>query len=186
MPRGAANQVVGQSMNVSNQATGLASQQERQAAQQQKANQSLENSFVPGYEAMASGILPSEQKQEIGTTAASAQDALARRAAARRNSAGLTSGLDQMARDRMAAVGQAGLKERQAGLEGLSSLYGMNTNLLARELGLPTESLNAASGALHPAAEVSGQPSFWDQVAGALVGTAMGNPKAGIASRTTG
>lgn len=186
MPRGAANQVVGQSMNISNQAQGLANQQQQQAQQQAKANQALESSFLPGYEAMASGTLPSEQKQEIGTASASAQDALARRAAARRNSAGLTSGLDQMARDRMAAIGQAGLKERTAGLQGLSDLYGTNTNLLSRELGLPTQSLDVAGNALHPAASVSGQPSFWDQLAGALVGTAMGNPRAGIASRTSG
>jgi hypothetical protein len=39
------------------------------------------------------------------------------------------------------------MNEQQAGLQGMSDLYGINTNLLAKQLGLPAEYLNTANSA---------------------------------------
>lgn len=170
MPRGGNQQILNASTGVSSQAKGLATAQQAQANQQLNANKGLESGILPGYQAMAAGQLPSGEQQQIGTSAASAQDALARRAAATRNPAGFVGGEDQAARDRMSAIGQAGLNEQSAGLSGLAGMYGTDTGLASKMLGLPGQSLDVAGNSLNPGAKVAGQPGFWDAVGGKILG----------------
>jgi len=124
--------------------------------------QSLSNTAAGGYQSLLAnpGYTPAQQSaitnQSMGALS-SAFGALAQSAANRmartRNSAGYGDLLDALAREQgrqtasVAQQNQFGFakqarQDQLAALQGLSGLYGVNTSLLGRTLGIPSELLN--------------------------------------------
>jgi hypothetical protein len=135
--------------------------------QQEQQNSQVSGMLVPAYQSLINspGYTPAQQAAitNASTGAASsaygsAQDALARRAARTNNSAGAVSGMDQLAQEKANTLSQDAAqnqvtfandqqKQQQAGLAGLSGVYGMDTSLLSKSLGLPVEYLQQYNSA---------------------------------------
>jgi len=125
------------------------------------AQSDLQNTILPAYQNLLSnpGYTQAQQTAITGASqgaAASAFDALAQRAAERmartRNSAGFSDALDQLARDHAQqqattaqqnqfAFANKSQQDQSAALQGLSGLYGVDSSLLGRTLGIPAELL---------------------------------------------
>jgi|SRR5579884_1231539 hypothetical protein len=167
MARGVSNQA----KDTATTATNLATAQANLNQQQQQQNTDFFNSIAQNYRDIiaAPGYTPEQQSaitnSEMGSLGAT-YDALGNQAklnATRtRNDAAYTSLLDDLARSKgeqaadLAAKTEAGFaqnaqQQREMALGGLSKLYGVNTDLLSRQLGLPPEYLNASTGALNTA-----------------------------------
>jgi hypothetical protein len=124
--------------------------------------QSLSNTAAGGYQSLLAnpGYTPAQQlainnqslgalSSAFGTLAQSAANRLART----RNSAGYADVLDELAREQgrqtpsVAQQNQFGFankaqQDQLTALQGLSGLYGVNTSLLGRTLGIPGQLLN--------------------------------------------
>lgn len=153
---------------VQNEAQQLMQQQEQQAEQQQAANQQLEGSIVPGAQRLLNWGGPqilNEYEQMAMRPVASAMDAARQQAANRvsrtKNEAGYGAEEENLAGQKAAQLGEANqrgqlayqnqqLQEQEAGLKNLADLYGVDTNLLARMIGLPTSTLSVQEGAAKP------------------------------------
>src|SRR5713101_6464023 len=151
----------------SQSATQQASDQERariDAINQQYLNQNtqLSNLLLPQYQQILNNPgLSDAQKSAVTSQSqgalASAYDALQQaaqnRVARTRNSAGFGELADELARQKgIAEAGQAqknqlaftntAFQRQMAALQGLSGLFGVDSNLLGRSLGIPAELLN--------------------------------------------
>jgi hypothetical protein len=153
---------------VQNQAQQLSAQQQAMIAQQQAANQALESQVMPGLTSLSSWGSPQIEntyEQQAMQPIATAMDAANERAQARvsrtRNQAGYGAEEENLAGQRAAQLGQAAqrgqlayqdeqLQHQMAGLKGLADLYGIDTNLLSRMVGLPTETLGVQERAAQP------------------------------------
>ena len=151
------------------------------------AQQQLGNSLVPQYQAIANnpGLSPADKAavtaQSQGALASafdSLQQSAQNRVARTRNSAGFGELEDDLARQKgIAEAGQAqqnqlafsntAFQRQMAALQGLSGLYGVDTNLLGRTLGIPSELLNVRANASRPA------PGFFTSL-GSTLGSALG------------
>ncbi len=153
---------------VQNEAQQLMTQQEQQAAAQQAANQQLQGATTPTAEGMlnwGSPQIENDYEQAEMQPVDSAMDTARQRAASRvsrtRNEAGYGAEEENLAGQQAAGEGNAALRgklayqnqqlqEQQAGLKSLADLYGVDTSLLSRMLGLPNESLATQEGAAKP------------------------------------
>ena len=114
----------------------------------------------PGFDTATKSAITNESTGAAAAAYGGASDQAARTAARTGNSAALGPLEDKLAQEKAGTMGDIGAKnqiafaqqaksDQQTGLKGLSGLYGMDTNLLARSLGLPPEYLqqynNAAS-----------------------------------------
>jgi hypothetical protein len=135
--------------------------------QLQGQNAALQNYLVPQFQSMVqnpgfdTATKSAITNQSTGAAAAAyggASDQAARTAARTNNSAALGPLEDKLAQDKAGTMGDIGSKnqiafaeqaktDQQKGLQGLSGLYGMDTNLLARSLGLPPEYLQQYNNA---------------------------------------
>lgn len=165
MPRGAKADVMKQSEGLVNDARAQTLMLQGNVAEGKAQNAGLRGSLLPQYQDMASGKVPSWEQAAIGINEGTGREALERRAARTRNSAGTPEAMAQMGRDRASAIGEASLRQRATGLAGQSDIYGVDQRLLGQEVGLPVDSLRTAVGALGPAASVAGQPGFWERIA---------------------
>jgi hypothetical protein len=135
----------------------------------------------PGYDAATKSAITNASQGAAGTAYASAGDALARRAARTNNSSGVIAGMDQLARDKASTMSgiadtnqiqfaDQAKKDVNTGLAGQAGLYGVDTNLLSRSMGLPADYLNTLTNA------TKSRPGFWetlgDSFATGLGGTA--------------
>jgi hypothetical protein len=129
--------------------------------------QQVGNMLVPQYQSIVNnpGLSPADKAAVSGQSQgalASAFDSLQQsaqnRLARTRNSAGFGELADQLARQKgMAQAGQAqqnqlafsntAFQRQMAALQGLSGLFGVDSNLLGRTLGIPAELLNVRSNA---------------------------------------
>jgi hypothetical protein len=155
MGRGAEQQV---------QQAAAAAQAQQDAMNQQlfQQNQALQSTLVPQYQAILAnpGYTDAQKTAITGQTLGSlgsAFDALQQsaqnRLAKTGNSAGFGELEDELARERgrqtadttqqnQIAFANAALGQQQSALQGLGSLYGVDTNLLGRTLGLTPQFLN--------------------------------------------
>lgn len=158
---------------VANQASNLSAQQQAMIAAQQAQNQYAENQIMPGYESLENWGGPqiqNEYEQQAEQPVASAMDAEEQQAGNRvsrtNNEAGYGAEQENLAGQKAAKVGQAAqegdlayqqeqLQHQATGLQGLSNLYGIDTNLLSRMLGLPDESLSVDQRASEPTSKLS-------------------------------
>lgn len=177
------------------QATIQASDQERaniNALNQQFLNQrnQLQGTLVPQYQDVLNnpGYTPAQQAAITGQSMgalASAFDSLRQsaqnRVARTRNAAGFGALADELAREKgREAAGTAqknqvdfantALQQRMAALQGLSGLFGTDTSLLSRTLGIPADLLNVRANMSR-----SGN-GFFSSLGSALGGTLGGLP----------
>jgi len=151
--------------------------------------QQLGNSLAPQFQSIANnpGLSPADKAavtaQSQGALG-SAFDALlqsaANRAARTRNSASFADLTDNLARQKGIAEGNqaqqnqlafsnTAFQRQMAALQGLSGLFGVDTNLLGRTLGIPAELLNARANASRPS-------GFFSSLGSSLGGTLGGIP----------
>jgi hypothetical protein len=147
-------------------------------------NQSLQNTAAAGYQNLLAnpGYTPAQQTaitgQSMGalaSTFAALASSAANRLARTNNSAGYGDTLDALARqqgqqtsslaqqNQLAFAGQS-KQDQLTALQGLSGLYGVNSSLLGRTLGIPSELLNVS-------ANVAKTPTFGSSFLNSLGGT---------------
>src|SRR5712671_6411104 len=151
--------------------------------------QQLGNLLLPQFQSILNnpGLSAADKAAVTGQsqgTLASAFDALQQsaqnRLARTRNSAGFADLADELARQKgIASAGQAqqnqlaftntAFQRQMAALQGLSGLFGVDTNLLGRTLGIPAELLNARANASRPS-------GFFSSLGSSLGGTLGGIP----------
>jgi len=154
--------------------------------------QQIGNTLVPQFQSILNnpGLSSADQAavtgQSQGALASafdslqqSAQDRLART----RNSAGFSELTDELARQKgIAQAGQAqqnqlaftntAFQRQIAALQGLSGLFGVDSNLLGRTLGIPAQLLNVAANTSRPS------PGFFSALGSGLGATAGALPGA--------
>jgi len=154
--------------------------------QQQQVNSLL----LPQYQSILNnpGLSPADKAAVTGQSQgalASAFDSLqqsaANQVARTRNSAGFSELTDELARQKgIAEAGQAqqnqlaftntAFQRQMSALQGLSGLYGVDSNLLGRTLGIPAELLNVRANASRPSGFFSSLGSTLGGTLGALPG----------------
>jgi hypothetical protein len=155
--------------------------------------QQVGNLLVPQFQNILNnpGLSPADKAAVTGQSQgslASAFDALQQsaqnRLARTRNSAGFADLTDELARQKgIAEAGQAqqnqlaftntAFQRQMAALQGLSGLFGVDTNLLGRTLGIPAQLLNVRANASRPSGFFS---SLGNSIGGSLGATAGGLP----------
>ena len=151
--------------------------------------QQLGNSLAPQFQSIANnpGLSPadkaavtSQSQGAIGSAFDALQQSAANRTARTRNSAGFSDLTDNLARQKGVAEGNqaqqnqlafsnTAFQRQMAALQGLSGLFGVDTNLLGRTLGIPSELLNARANASRPS-------GFFSSLGSSLGGTLGGIP----------
>ena len=151
--------------------------------------QKLGNLLVPQFQNILNnpGLSPADKAALTGQSQgalASAFDALqqsaANRAARTRNAAGFADLADELARQKGIAEGNqaaqnqltfsnTAFQRQMAALQGLSGLFGVDTNLLGRTLGIPSQLLNVRANASRPT-------GFFSSLGSSLGGTLGGLP----------
>jgi hypothetical protein len=151
--------------------------------------QQVGNLLVPQFQSILNnpGLSPADKAAVTGQSQgslASAFDALqqsaANRAARTRNSAGFGELTDELARQKGIAEGNqaqqnqlafsnTAFQRQMAALHGLSGLFGVDTNLLGRTLGIPSQLLTARANASRPS-------GFFSSLGSSLGGTLGGLP----------
>jgi hypothetical protein len=151
--------------------------------------QQIGNSLVPQFQSIANnpGLNPADKAavtaQSQGALASafdSLQQSAANRAARTRNTAGFADLSDDLARQKGIAAGNqaqqnqfgfsnTAFQRQMAALQGLSGLFGVDTNLLGRTLGIPAELLNTRANASRPS-------GFFTSLGSSLGGTLGGIP----------
>ena len=150
--------------------------------------QQLGNLLVPQFQSTLNnpGLSPADKAAVTGQSQgalASAFDSLqqsaANRAARTRNSAGFADLTDELARQKGIAAGNqaaqnqlsfsnTAFQRQMAALQGLSGLFGVDTNLLGRTLGIPSQLLNVRANASRPTGFFSSLGSSLGGTLGAL------------------
>ena len=129
----------------------------------------------PGYSAADKAAITGQSQGALASAFDSLQQAAANRVARTGNAAGFSELTDDLARQK--AQQEAGLAQQNqsnfsntayqrqlAALQGLSGLYGVDTNLLGRTLGIPSELLNVRANASRPS-------GFFSSLGGSLGGS---------------
>ena len=146
--------------------------------------QQVGNLLLPQFQSILNnpGLSPADKAavtgQSQGALASafdSLQQAAQNRVARTQNSAGFSELTDELARQKGIAEGNqaqqnqlaftnTAFQRQMAALQGLSGLFGIDTNLLGRTLGIPAELLNVRANASRPS-------GFFSSLGGALGGT---------------
>jgi hypothetical protein len=135
----------------------------------------------PGLSPADKAAVASQSQGAVASAFDSLQQAAANRAARTRNSAGFADLADDLARQKGIAEGNQAQQNQLAftntafqrqlsALQGLSGLFGVDSNLLARGLGIPAELLNVRANALRPSGFFSSLGSTLGGTLGALPG----------------
>ena len=135
----------------------------------------------PGLSPADKAAVTSNSQGSIASAFDSLQQSAANRVARTRNSAGFADLTDDLARQKASAEGNqaaqnqlsfsnTAFQRQMAALQGLSGLYGVDSNLLGRTLGIPAQLLNVRANASRP----SGFFSSLGNSAGAGLGSTVG------------
>jgi hypothetical protein len=150
--------------------------------------QSLSNQLVPqyqnilnnpGYSAADKAAITGQSQGALSSAFDSLQQSAANRMARTRNSAGFGELTDELAREKgreEAGVAQqnqvnfsnTAFRRQMAALQGLSGLYGVDSNLLGRTLGIPAELLNTRANASRSSGFFSSLGSSLGSAAGGI------------------
>jgi hypothetical protein len=137
----------------------------------------------PGLSAADKAAVTGQSQGTLASAFDALQQSAQNRLARTRNSAGFADLADELARQKgIAEAGQAqqnqlafsntAFQRQMAALQGLSGLFGVDTNLLGRTLGIPAELLNARANASR------GGSGFFSSLGSTLGGTLGGLPGA--------
>ena len=132
----------------------------------------------PGLSAADKAAVTGQSQGSLASAFDSLQQSAQNRLARTRNSAGFGELTDELARQKgIAQAGQSqqnqlafsntAFQRQMAALQGLSGLFGVDTNLLGRTLGIPAELLNARANASR------GGSSFFSSL-GSTLGSTLG------------
>jgi hypothetical protein len=135
----------------------------------------------PGLSAADKAAVTGQSQGSLASAFDSLQQAAQNRQARTRNSAGFSDLTDELARQKGIAEGNqaqqnqlaftnTAFQRQMAALQGLSGLFGVDTNLLGRTLGIPAQLLNVRANASRPAGFFSSLGSSLGATAGALPG----------------
>jgi len=135
----------------------------------------------PGYSAADKAAITGQSQGALASSFDALQQSAQNRVAQTGNSAGFSDLTDQLARQRgmdqanLAAQNQVNFsntafQRQMAGLQGLSGLYGVDTNLLGRTLGIPSELLNTRANASRSTGFFSSLGNSLGGAAGSLPG----------------
>lgn len=138
----------------------------------------------PGLTPADKAAVTGDSQGAIGSAFDSLQQSAANRAARTRNSAGFADLEDDLARQKGIAEGNqaqqnqlafanTAFQRQLAALQGLSGLYGVDSNLLARGLGIPAELLNVRANSSRPSGFFSSLGSTLGGTLGALPGALL-------------
>lgn len=132
----------------------------------------------PGFSAADKAAITGQSQGALASAFDSLQQSAANRAARTGNSAGFSELTDQLARQKGIAEGNlaqqnqlnfsnTAFQRQMAALQGLSGLFGVDSNLLGRTLGIPAELLNVRANSSRPSGFFS---SLGSSLGGALGG----------------
>lgn len=135
----------------------------------------------PGLSPADKAAVTSQSQGALASAFDSLQQAAVNRAARTRNSAGFADLEDDLARQKGIAEGNqaqqnqlaftnTAFQRQMAALQGLSGLFGVDSNLLARGLGIPAELLNVRANSSRPSGFFSSLGSTLGGTVGALPG----------------
>lgn len=135
----------------------------------------------PGLSSADKAAVTGQSQGALASAFDSLQQAAANRAARTRNSAGFGELADDLARQKgIAEAGQTqrnqldftntAFQRQMAALQGLSGLFGVDSNLLARGLGIPADLLTVRASASRPSGFFSSLGSTLGGTLGALPG----------------
>jgi hypothetical protein len=155
--------------------------------QQQQTGSLLNSQFQnlannPGLSPADQAAVTANSQGAIASAFDSLQQSAQNRAARTNNSAGFSELTDELARQKGIAEGNqaqqnqlafsnTAFQRQMAALQGLSGLFGVDTNLLGRTLGIPAELLNARANASRPSGFFSALGSTLGGTLGAIPGT---------------
>ena len=135
----------------------------------------------PGFSAADKAAITGQSQGALASAFDSLQQAAANRVARTGNTAGFSELTDDLARQK--ATQEANLAQQNqlnfsdtafqrqmAALQGLSGLYGVDTNLLGRTLGIPSELLNVRANASRPSGFFSSLGSSFGSTLGGIPG----------------
>ena len=134
----------------------------------------------PGLSAADRAAVTAQSQGSLASAFDALQQSAANRAARTRNSAGFADLTDELARQKGLAAGNqaqqnelafsnTAFQRQMAALQGLSGLFGVDTNLLGRTLGIPSQLLNVRANASRPS-------GFFSSLGSTLGGTLGGLP----------
>src|SRR6201998_2789104 len=154
-------------------------------AQQQTGN-TLNSQFQsilanPGLSPADQAAVTNQSQGSIASAFDSLQQSAQNRVARTNNNAGFASLTDDLARQKGIAEGNqaqqnqlafdnTAFQRQQAALQGLSGLFGVDTNLLGRTLGIPAQLLNARANASRPSGCFSSRGSSLGGTLGGIPG----------------
>jgi hypothetical protein len=134
--------------------------------QQQQAGNNLASQFQsiasnPGLSPADKSAVTAQSQGSLASAFDSLQQAATNRAARTNNSAGFNDLTDELARQKGIAAGNqaqqnqlafsnTAFQQQMAALQGLSGLYGVDSNLLSRTLGIPAQLLSVRANASKP------------------------------------
>jgi hypothetical protein len=135
----------------------------------------------PGLSAADKAAVTGQSQGSLASAFDSLRQAAQNRLARTRNSAGFADLADELARQKGIAEGSqaqqnqlaftnTAFQRQMAALQGLSRLFGVDTNLLGRTLGIPSELLNVRANASRP------YPGFFTSLGSSLGATAGALP----------
>ena len=135
----------------------------------------------PGYTAGQQSAIQNQSMGSLASAFAALANSAANRVARTGNSAGFSDLTDELARQKgmqEASVAQqnqvnfsnTAFQRQMAALQGLSGLYGVDSNLLGRTLGIPSELLNTRANASKPSGFFSSLGSSLGGAVGAIPG----------------
>ncbi len=168
------DQQLGQTNALNQQLLG---QQQSLGGQLTSQYQSILNN--PGYSAATQSAITGQSQGALASAFDSLQQAANNRVAQTGNSAGFADLTDDLARQKaqqeagtaqqnQVTFANTALQQQSSALQGLSGLYGVDTNLLGRTLGIPSELLNVRANASRPSGFFTSMGSSMGGTLGAL------------------
>jgi hypothetical protein len=153
-----------QTLNMTNeQLASINAQNQQFLNQQQQTGNTLTSQYQsilnnPGLSPAQQAAVTSQSQGSIASAFDSLQQSAANRVAATGNSAGFSELTDDLARQKAVAEGNqaqqnqlafanTAYQHQMSALQGLSGLYGVDSNLLGKTLGIPSQLLNVRANA---------------------------------------
>jgi hypothetical protein len=135
----------------------------------------------PGLSPAQQSAITAQSQGSIASAFDSLQQSAANRVAATNNSAGFSELTDELARQKAIAEGNqaqqnqlafanTAFQNQMSALQGLSGLYGVDSNLLGRTLGIPTQLLGVRASVSRPSGFFSALGGSLGSTLGALPG----------------
>jgi hypothetical protein len=133
----------------------------------------------PGYSPATQAAITGQSQGAVASAFDSLQQAANNRVARSGNSAGFADLTDELARQKAQQEANAAqrnqvtfantaLQQQNSALQGLSGLYGVDTNLLGRTLGIPSQLLNVRANSSRPSGFFTSMGSSLGGTLGAL------------------